>query len=127
MKKYFIFAHQVARSGAKQCIDESPDGYGAEIGPINRTKAQNAKLHALIGQIAKTQEWAGKKHSIETWKRLLTASWLRARGEPIEMLPALDGMGVDIVYRPTSELNINVMIEEIEYVTAWAVEQGINV
>jgi len=36
-------------------------------------------------------------------------------------------MGVDIVYRHTSELNINEMIEEIEYVNAWAVEQGINV
>jgi len=126
LKKYFILAHQVARLGAKQAIDESPDGYSVEIGPVTRSKAQNAKLHTLISKIAKTQEWAGAKRDIETWKRLLTAAWLRARGEAIEMLPALDGKGVDIVFRHTSQLSVNEMIEEIEYIQAWAIDQGIE-
>ena len=88
--------------------------------------AQNAKLHALITSIAKIKEWAGAKRDVETWKRLLTAAWLRARGEPIEMLPALDGHGVDIVFRHTSQLDVAEMIEEIEYIQAWAIENGID-
>jgi len=127
LRKYFILAHDTARANAKTAIAESPDGYAVEIKPITRSLAQNAKLHALITDIAKTLEWAGAKRDVETWKRLLTAAWLRARGEPIEMLPALDGHGVDIVFRRTSELTVNEMIELIEYVQAWAVGNGIDV
>ena len=98
-----------------------------EIKPPNRSLEQNAKLHALIGDIAKEVIWANKEQSVETWKRLLTAAWLRARGEPVEMLPAIDGHGVDIVFRPTSKLTVEEMSEFIEYIQAWAVEQGIKI
>ena len=127
MKKYFILAHNVARSNVKIAIDEAPEGYAVKVEPITRSLAQNAKLHALIADIAKNLEWAGAKRDVETWKRLLTAAWLRARGEPIEMLPALDGHGVDIVFRRTSELTVNEMIELIEYIQAWAVDKNIDV
>jgi hypothetical protein len=127
LRKYFILAHDTARANAKTAIAESPNGYAVEIKPITRSLAQNAKLHALITDIAKTLEWAGAKRDVETWKRLLTAAWLRARGEPIEMLPALDGYGVDIVFRRTSELTVNEMIELIEYIQSWAVGNGIDV
>lgn len=126
MRKYFILAHDVARSNAKIAVAEAPEGYAVEIKPITRSLAQNAKLHALLTDIAKALEWAGAKRDVETWKRLLTAAWLRARGEPIEMLPALDGHGVDIVFRRTSELSVNEMIELIEYIQAWAVDKGIE-
>lgn len=127
MRKYFILAHDVARSNAKIAVTEAPEGYAVEIKPITRSLAQNAKLHALITDIAKTLEWAGARRDVETWKRLLTAAWLRARGEPIEMLPAVDGHGVDIVFRRTSELSIPEMIELIEYIQAWAVDKDISV
>ena len=115
MRKYLILAHDVARSNAKIAVAEAPEGYAVEIKPITRSLAQNAKLHALLTDIAKALEWAGAKRDVETWKRLLTAAWLRARGEPIEMLPALDGHGVDIVFRRTSELSVNEMIEPVSY------------
>lgn len=127
MKKYFILAHKVARNNAKIAIDEAPEGYQVKIEPITRSLAQNAKLHALLSDIASILEWAGSKRDVETWKRLLTAAWLRARNEPIEMLPSLDGHGVDIVFRRTSELTVNEMIELIEYIQSWAVGNGIDV
>lgn len=127
MKKYFILAHKVARNNAKIAIDEAPEGYQVKIEPITRSLAQNAKLHALLSYIASILEWAGSKRDVETWKRLLTAAWLRARNEPIEMLPSLDGHGVDIVFRRTSELTVNEMIELIEYIQSWAVGNGIDV
>lgn len=91
-----------------------------------RSLAENAMLHALLGQISREVEWAGKKRDVETWKRLLTAAWCRARGEHVEMLPALDGHGVDIVFRRTSQLTRSECAELIEYVLAWAAaEHGI--
>lgn len=97
-----------------------------EIRPEKRSDAQNRLLHACLGEISKQLEWAGKKRDIDTWKRLLTAAWLRARGEPIEMLPAVDGHGVDIVFRRTSQLTKAECAELSEFVMAWAAEQGVK-
>lgn len=126
MKKYFVLAHDTARSNAKQAIHDAPVGYSVKVEPVTRSLEQNAKLHALLSDIAKQIDWAGSKRDVETWKRLLVAAWLRARGEPLEMLPAIDGHGVDIVFRRTSELTIPEMIELIEYIQAWAVDTGVE-
>lgn len=97
-----------------------------EIKPERRNLPQNAKLHALLSEIADKTEWAGKKRDCETWKRLMVAAWCRARGEAVELLPAIDGHGVDIVFRRTSELDKAECAELIEFVTAWAVQNGIE-
>ena len=96
-----------------------------EVRPEKRSDAQNRLLHACLSEISKQMEWAGAKRDVDTWKRLLTAAWLRARGEPIEMLPALDGHGVDIVFRRTSQLTKAECAELSEFVMAWAAERGI--
>jgi len=96
-----------------------------EVKQERRSLAENAMLHALLTQISNRVEWAGKKRDVETWKRLLTAAWTRARGDHIEMLPALDGHGVDIVFRRTSQLTKAECAELIEFVLAWAAEHGI--
>ena len=96
-----------------------------EIRPEKRSDAQNRLLHACLSEISKQVEWAGAKRDVDTWKRLLTAAWLRARGEPIEILPALDGHGVDIVFRRTSQLTKAECAELSEFVMAWAAERGI--
>ena len=94
--------------------------------PEKRSDAQNRLLHACIGEISKQVEWAGAKRDVETWKRLLVAAWLRARGESLEILPALDGHGVDIVFRRTSKLNKSECAELSEFVMAWAAEHGVT-
>ena len=94
--------------------------------PERRSVAENKLLHALISHIAQHHEWAGKKRSVDVWKRLLTYSWCRARGESVEMLPALDGNGFDIVYRKTSRLTVSECAELLEYIQAWAAEFGVQ-
>lgn len=96
-----------------------------EVRQETRSDAQNRLLHAWIGEIAKTCEWAGRRRSPETWKRLLVAAWLRARGESVEVLPALDGHGIDIVWRPTHTLTRAECAELSEFVMAWAAEHGV--
>lgn len=89
------------------------------VKPETRNEAQNALLHAMLTEIAAEREWAGAKRDIEVWKRLLVASWLRARGESVEILPALDGHGVDCVFRRTSKLTKAELAELVEYIEAW--------
>jgi hypothetical protein len=91
-----------------------------------RNTAQNAKLHACIGEIAKQKEWAGQKWDQETWKRLLTAAWMRANDERVTVIPSLDGQGVDVVFRRTSSLTKAECSDLLEYVMAWAAQNGVT-
>lgn len=90
--------------------------------PERRSSEANAKLHAELNEVAKVIPWAGRLRDIDVWKRLMTAAWLRARGENIELLPALDGHGVDVVFRRTSTLSRAETSELIEFVLAWKAE-----
>lgn len=122
MKDYFVLAHQTARANASAACMQAPDGYVVTISEPKRNLDQNAYLHAAISEVAKKVPWAGRLRDVETWKRLLTAAWLRARGESIEFLPALDGHGVDVVFRHTSKLTKSEFSELIEYINAWKAE-----
>lgn len=125
-KQYFILAHDTARQMAMQAIRNAPDGWIVEVKQATRSLEENSLLHALITQISRTQEWAGKKHDVETWKRLLVAAWCRVHGSAVEILPALDGHGVDIVPVRTSKLTKKECADLIEYIYAWGADNGIE-
>lgn len=125
MKQTFIMAHDLARRNAVRAVEAAPAGFMVQISEPTRTLAENSLLHAQITEIAKSIEWAGKKRDVETWKRLLVAAWCRVRGEAIEILPALDGYGVDIVPARTSRLSKKECADLIEFVYAWGSENGI--
>lgn len=123
MKRTFILSHQQDRQRAAQCVAEAPDGYVVDVREPTRNSEQNAKLHALISDIAERCEWAGRRWDAETWKRLLVAAWDRAVGEPVVLVSALDGRGVDVVFRRTSKLSKRECSDLIEFINAWAAEQ----
>lgn len=97
-----------------------------EIKPETRSDKQNRLLHAMLGDIAAQVEWAGAKRDAEVWKRLLVAAWCRARREQVELLPALDGHGVDIVFRRTSQLTRVECAELCDFIGAWCAENGVE-
>lgn len=119
MTRMFVLAHDQARRNAASYAMTAPDGLVVTFKEATRNLEQNALLHALLTDVAAKHEWAGSKRGIETWKRLLTAAWLRARGESIELLPALDGHGVDVVFRRTSSLTKAECSELVEFIHAW--------
>jgi hypothetical protein len=120
-------AFQAAWHHAKGWLCAGGGNLVLEIRPETRSDAQNRLLHACLGEIAKSLEWAGKKRDVETWKRLLTAAWLRSRGEGVEVLPAIDGHGIDVVFRHTSKLTKSECAELSEFVMAWAAQNGVQV
>ena len=95
-----------------------------ELRKQTRSLKENAMLHAMLAYISKNMDWAGAKRDVDTWKRLMVAAWCRARNEQIEILPAIDGHGVDIVFRKTSKLNRAECAELIEFIFAWAAMHG---
>lgn len=100
--------------------------FDIEVREPKRTLAENALLHVLITELAGQLEWAGKRRDTETWKRLLVAAWMRAEGKPIEILPAIDGNGVELIPVRTSGLGKKACADLIEFIYAWGAEQGIR-
>lgn len=97
-----------------------------EVKQAKRSDAENRLLHAMLTYISKNHQWAGQKHDVETWKRLVVAAWCRANGESVKILPALDGQGVDIVFRRTSELTRAECADLITFVYAWGAENDVQ-
>ena len=118
----FILAHDTARTGVAGFARMAPAGTVVTFAEPTRNSAINAALHAKLGEIAAAREWAGKRWDAETWKRLLVAAWSRATGEPLQMLPELDGHGVDIVWRKTSAMTQREVRELLAYIEAWEAE-----
>lgn len=92
----------------------------------DRSAEQNKKLHAMLADIARQVEHAGMKWDVTIWKRLCTAAWLRERGASIQMIPAIDGQGVDVLYEPTSKLSMKKCAELILWVEAFGAEHDVK-
>lgn len=97
------------------------------VRPAKRSTEHNARLHATISWVAEHVEWAGRLQDIECWKRLFVAAWDRARGSHVEYLPALDGNGIDLIFRRTSELSGRDMADLITYIYAWGDLNGYDI
>lgn len=91
-----------------------------------RSGEQNSRLHALLQEVSEQVKWSGQYWDVEDWKRLLTAAWIRASGGHPVMVPAVDGNGFDVLYRRTSRLSKQEASDLMEFVTAWAIEQGVK-
>lgn len=118
IKQAWDFAKGWLTAGGKRLV--------LEVRPETRSDKQNRLLHAMLGDIAAQVEWAGAKRDAEVWKRLLVAAWCRARREQVELLPALDGHGVDIVFRRTSQLTRGECAELCDFIGAWCAENGVE-
>lgn len=92
----------------------------------DRSGEQNKALHAMISDIARQVEHAGKKWSVVIWKRLLTASWLREEGEEPQLIPALDGNGFDTIYERTSKLSVKQCASLICWIEAFGAEHRVR-
>lgn len=92
----------------------------------DRSGEQNAKLHAMLTDIANQVQHADRRWSVLIWKRLLTAAWLREEGETPQMIPAVDGNGFDVVYERTSKLSVKQCAALITWIEAFGVEHSVR-
>lgn len=122
----FRLVHAAARANACKAIMAAPDGMVVTLKEPTRNLEQNAALHAKLADIAEQVEWHGKRLSLDVWKRLCTAAWLREEGESPEMIPALDGKGFDVIFERTSTLTVKQMSSLLEWVTAFGAQNGVK-
>lgn len=126
LKSFLTKTHE-QRSRACEFILDLPDQpYVVTVDEPTRTIVRSAHLHAVISDIADQKLWDGDKLSIEDWKRLLTAAWMRATGRKVKIVRAVDGTGIDVLYQRTSLLSEAECRELIQFAYAWGVENGVK-
>lgn len=107
---------------------KTPAGHFVTIEPPKRGLLQNDAIHSKLRDISKQIDWprgSGNKWNVLIWKRLAMAAWLREEGECPEMVPALDGNGVDVIYEKTSQLTIKQASRFLEWLTAFGTQNGV--
>lgn len=114
---------QNSRPAIYERVKNTPDGYVIRISEPTRTLEQNALLHAELQEIAEKVKWAGNYLDVDDWKRLLTAAWMRATDRKVLLLPAVDGHGIDALYRRTSTLSKSELSELVSYIQAWKADR----
>jgi hypothetical protein len=79
-----------------------------------------------LSDVAKQVKWDGEYFDVESWKRLLTAAWMRATNRKVKIVRAIDGHGIDVLYQRTSNLNEGECRELVQFIYAWGVDQNVQ-
>lgn len=98
-----------------------------EIKAVNKSREQEEKYHAMIGDIAKQASHLGSKWDSESWKRLLVDLFLRENGMYNgKILQNLDGTGIIQLGFQTRNFTKEQASEFVEWLHVWGAENGIT-
>ena len=91
-----------------------------------RTLDQNAKFHAVCADVEKSGfVYLGKPRSAQQWKVLFVSGHAVATGEPVEMVPGLEGEYVNL-RESTAAMLKERKSSLIEYTLAWCAMNGVR-
>ena len=119
--------------GNRQMIIDNVD-YGIQCGgkcvkfataTSKRSIEQNAKCHAMLSDISRQIKHYGQTYSVDVWKRLCVAAWLREHNQQALMVPAIDGYGIEVIFEKTSKLGTKKMASFIEWLYAYGTNSGV--
>lgn len=126
-QKYFLRSEQI-KNNAVQFVKALPvdekNPLVVEVKPITRNLEQNAKFHAMCGDIAKQVQFNGEWLPLEAWKVLLISAHAEATKEGSRLVTGLEGELVNI-RESTAEMGVKRMASLIEYVQAYCDLNGV--
>lgn len=120
-KRTLILAHDVARQRAVEAVKAAPEGYSITIAEPRRNSDQNARMWAMLADVAEQVEWYGKRLTSEDWKHVFTASLRR-----LEVVPNLDGTGFVALGMSSSRMSKREFSDLIELIFAFGAERDVK-
>jgi len=91
-----------------------------EIHKATRSSEQNARMWAMLTEIARQVDWHGQKLTPEDWKDMATAALKRQR-----VVPGIDG-GFVVLGQRTSKMTIGEMSELMDFLEAFGAEHDVR-
>ena len=117
----FYLVHDEARRRAIEYIKNAPDGYKVEVKAAPRSLEQNALMWKLLNDISRNVVWHGRTLSPEAWKDMASAALKKQ-----DVVPGIDG-GFVVLGTSTSKMSKAEMSDLIDFLTAFAIQHGIQV
>lgn len=97
-----------------------------EVKDASKSREQEEKYHAIIGDIAKQAQHMGAKWDAETWKRLLVDKYCREIGLNSQIMANLDSDGLVQLGFQTRKFTKEQASEFVEWLHAWAADNGVT-
>lgn len=97
-----------------------------EIKPASKSRDQEEKYHAIIGDIAKQAQHMGAKWDAETWKRLLVDKYVREIGLTSKIMANLDNDGLVQLGFQTRKFTKEQASEFVAFLICWCDQNGIE-
>jgi hypothetical protein len=134
----FHLVHESARRSCADLAMRAPDGTVALFRDPFKTRGQEERYHAMVGDIARQCEFMGRSWDEESWKRLLIDAFVnvkrdeaRAAGEPDpfrgqgQVVPSLDGERVVQLGVQSRGFSKAQGSDFIEFLFAWGAERSV--
>lgn len=102
----------------------SQESIVVEVRGKKRSDEQNAKLHAMLSDIAKQKTFNGQKLGIDQWKTVFVSGHRIATGGQAEMAIGLEGEVINL-RESTAKMSVRRLASLIEYIEAWATDNGV--
>lgn len=119
MTQTFRLIDMARRKIACQAIVDAPQGAVVTIRERTRTLDQNARMWAMLGQVAKAEP-EGRQHTPDVWKCL----FMHALGYETRFVMGLNGEPFPAGFR-SSRLSVRECSDLIDFMTAWCAERSV--
>lgn len=123
MTRYLVtLRSQETRHQAHRMIEAAPYGTRVEIKAEKRSLPQNARLWAMLTDVATQLPWHGIKLRPEDWKLL----FMDALKRELRVVPNIDGTGFVNLGRSSSDLSKAEMGDLMELIAAFGAQHGVK-
>jgi hypothetical protein len=90
-----------------------------------RSLEQNARLHAMIGDVSRQLPYYGKMREFYEWKNLVISGHSIATKEGAEVIPGIEGEYVSI-RESSASMSVSRMTSLMDYVEAFGTMNGVK-
>lgn len=117
-----VLTGRAARERVCRWAQTAPSGTRVEFKEVKRSLEQNARMWAMLTDVATQATHVGKRYTPDQWKVL----FMHALGQEMTFLPALDGSTFVPYGHRSSDLGKSEMTALIELIFAWGAEHGVT-
>lgn len=116
-----VLANDTIRDRAVSWCQRLPIFTRVEFKAPQRTLPQNARMWAMLSDVATQVEWHGLKLTPDDWKLI----FLDALKREVRIVPNLDGTGFVNLGRSSSDLSVSEMGDLMELIAAFGARRGV--
>ena len=123
MSRALIILHrQSDRDRAASWVRQAPWGTRITFQEARRTTDQNARMWAMLTEVARQVKWHGQRLSADDWKLIFMA----ALKQELRIVPNLDGTGFVQLGRSSSDLSVAEMGDLMDLIAAFGAREGVT-